>query len=469
MDKKPWLKNWRIERTLGQGRQGTTEVVTSIADPSQKGVLKRLNRNRDLQARTRMRREVVALETLAKEGIKVPDVLDHNTEEFADLDVTLYFVMQYIDGKSLKEAIVAQGPASLELAIEITRDLASTVAQAHKRGVLHRDLNPDNIMVRDLAKLDLVIVDYGLSFNREDDEPATRIGEPIGNRFITLPELNMPKGNRRDHRSDIASLCCVLYFCLTGEYPALLTGEDGRPIHRSSGADIAAVLKNDPRCSQVELLLDRGLAPATSMRFQSCEELIERLDAVRTPQPITLDLASLATRIESDLTTSDRISQVHRFRQICMPVLGKLQRHAFGAANKLHPTFQIMLAGGRGVVARLPTDIDEVLGDAHVIVRLVSRNLSCRVGVVVGSRGAQCVLMRCVVRPSDSGCAQRLGGHPGLGLTTPNEQLIVPWNEVLWFDPFTLPTDSELTGFLDGAIAMALEALKSHVLTDLKG
>lgn len=226
--KQPWADNWMIAEPLGQGGQGTTKIVRSLKETGKRGVLKILNKNRSQKARGRMRREVVSLDVLAKEGVKVPHVYESNLDLFDDPSVTLYFVMELIPGKQLTKVIEENSRLSLDKAAAYTIDLAATVAAAHKQDVLHRDLKPDNIIVRDFDKSDLVIVDYGLSYNEEDEEgpDLTNTSEGMRNRLRALPELNALGGDRKDKRSDITALAAILYYCLTGHGPGQL--RDGK-------------------------------------------------------------------------------------------------------------------------------------------------------------------------------------------------------------------------------------------------
>jgi serine/threonine protein kinase len=207
---------WEIKQELGRGGQGKTSLVGSKDGSGQQGVFKTLNRGRSVQARGRMYREMVSLDTSAKAQIKVPQVLESNIGEYADENVELYFVMEYIPGKTLKDEITARGRLPLEKAVAVAMDLCQIVAAVHRNDVLHRDLKPDNIVVRNFDTPDLVIVDYGLLYLKEDAaQDLTHSDEQFRNRFLALPETNTPGGDRRDKRSDITAVCAVLYYCIT--------------------------------------------------------------------------------------------------------------------------------------------------------------------------------------------------------------------------------------------------------------
>jgi eukaryotic-like serine/threonine-protein kinase len=280
--KYPWSNSWEVIRKLGKGGQGETFLVESISDPKRVGVLKSLRNNRNEQARSRIRMEVSNLEALSFRRIKVPSVFWSNVDRFKEEGVPLYFVMQYIEGRTLDEIVRKDGPVSLDRAGAMILDLGKTMAAAHDEGVFHRDLKPANIIVRNAEIADLVVVDYGLSFNSEDyGETLTRTGEQFRNEFLALGESNTPGGNKRDPRIDVTALCAVLYFCLTGQFPGQILDGRARPPHRRDGVhSVRHHISHDHRCDQVEMLFDRGFAPDIERRFQTCSELTTRIQNV---------------------------------------------------------------------------------------------------------------------------------------------------------------------------------------------
>src|SRR5262249_40072840 len=88
------------------------------------------------------------------------------------------------------------------------------------------------------------------------------------------------EGDRRDKRSDIAAICAVFYYCLTGGIPGQLLDGKGLPPHKREKQSVRQALTADPRCEQVELLLDRGFAVEMENRFQAVDELAGRLKGV---------------------------------------------------------------------------------------------------------------------------------------------------------------------------------------------
>ena len=137
---------------------------------------------------------------------------------------TLYYVMPYVTGESLRERIRRERQLPLEAAIAIAREAADALAYAHEQGIIHRDIKPENIL---LSAGHAMIADFGVAraIDLAHVRQLTRKG------FVTpgTPAYMSPEqliGDRPiDQRSDIYSLGCVLYEMLTGKPP--FAGEDG--------------------------------------------------------------------------------------------------------------------------------------------------------------------------------------------------------------------------------------------------
>lgn len=138
-----------------------------------------------------------------------------------------YMVMDFIEGKTLSQYIKENERLSLEETIDFATQLCDGLSHAHARGILHRDFKSNNIMLVPLetGQFNLKILDFGLvkvvdQDDTEDEEDnLTKTGETIGTPAFMSPEQVMGKGV--DHRSDIYSVGCVLYHCLTGKPPFL--------------------------------------------------------------------------------------------------------------------------------------------------------------------------------------------------------------------------------------------------------
>lgn len=199
-------------------------------------------------------------------------------------DKTCYYVMELLEGESLKEIVKRDGPMSLRRAVNILEQAARGLAHAHEQNAVHRDLKPHNIMVQQLDGKDFVkVLDFGLvkAMEQDEEEQLTSTGQVLGTPQYMPPE--QAGGEVVDQRSDLYSLTGVLYFCLTGTSPygantvrkaltAALT-QTVPPVHsKRQGAPVP---------DGIDAFMQKGLAREKEDRFQSAEEFIDAmLDAV---------------------------------------------------------------------------------------------------------------------------------------------------------------------------------------------
>ena len=108
-----------------------------------------------------------------------PRVLDDNVDKFEDPSVPLFIVMEHVNGDTLSKLVIGGEPLTLEASVEIGLDICRSLAAAHEADVLHRDLKPANLVVRTMTPPTVAIVDFGLSFNKTDEEGLTQVGELI--------------------------------------------------------------------------------------------------------------------------------------------------------------------------------------------------------------------------------------------------------------------------------------------------
>ncbi|NES03267.1 MAG: protein kinase, partial [Okeania sp. SIO2F4] len=186
--KRPWDEKWEVIAKIGKGGQGETSLVKPKNDSFPPGnyVLKILNycHQKDDERRARMSREVNNLKTFRNPGI--PELIDSNYEFFEDLNILLYMVTEFIEGNTLEKFIIEKGGIDVFDAVKFTVKLLDIVEYCHQRDVVHRDIKPDNIIVRNDSLTTPVLIDFGLSFNKEDDTNLTPTGQDVGNRFLFL-------------------------------------------------------------------------------------------------------------------------------------------------------------------------------------------------------------------------------------------------------------------------------------------
>src|SRR5436189_5292971 len=126
---------------------------------------------------------------------------------------TYYIAMEYLDGRTLKELIVARGPAPVNVAIDYARQILAALRFAHRNGLVHRDIKPHNVLVD--AEGRLKVTDFGIA--RAGASQMTEAGSIIGTAQYLSPE--QAKGAPVDQTSDLYSVGVVLYELLTGAVP----------------------------------------------------------------------------------------------------------------------------------------------------------------------------------------------------------------------------------------------------------
>ncbi len=187
----------------------------------------------------------------------------------------LYIIMRCVDGPSLRQLLEKHHRLSVGDAARIARQVADALAYAHRLGVVHRDVKPDNILLDGTGRV--MVTDFGIAKATEAASGATLTTEGM---VIGTPQYMSPEqatGDRTDSRSDIYSLGVVLYHMLSGAPP--FDGESAQSILmkqatatptpiRSLRADVPA---------ELALVLDRMLAKDPGERFQAADELSRAL------------------------------------------------------------------------------------------------------------------------------------------------------------------------------------------------
>lgn len=127
---------------------------------------------------------------------------------------TLYYVVPFVDGGSLRDRLAREGPLSVREALAIARQIARALAEAHRRSVIHRDIKPENIL---LSGSDALLADFGIASESDTTTTGglTMTGHAVGTPAYMSPEQAIP-GEVLDGRSDIYSLACVLVEMLSG-------------------------------------------------------------------------------------------------------------------------------------------------------------------------------------------------------------------------------------------------------------
>lgn len=187
----------------------------------------------------------------------------------------LYYIMPYVEGESLYERLQRERRLSLEDALQITHDVAGALGYAHSRGVLHRDVKPENIL---LAGGHALVADFGLAraIGAADYQKLTETGVIVGTLYYMSPE-QLREDRNLDQRADIYSLGCILYEMLTGgpPYTGRSLTEVATRILRASVPSIRRLRAEVP--AAVDQAIGRALAKSAADRFATMEEFAAAL------------------------------------------------------------------------------------------------------------------------------------------------------------------------------------------------
>jgi hypothetical protein len=204
---------WRIVREAGHGGMGTVYRAADVDDGAAVAikVLRRTEALDDALASGRFAREVEVLASL--DDPRIVRYVAHGTAD----NGRPFLVEEWVEGESLGQVLDGDGLTPGEAA-RVIAAVAAGLAAAHAGGIVHRDIKPDNLLFvgGDLAQVK--IIDFGIARRGDEAFPITRTGSFVGTPGYVSPE--QARGNQvLDGRSDVFSLGCILYECLTGRPP----------------------------------------------------------------------------------------------------------------------------------------------------------------------------------------------------------------------------------------------------------
>ena len=251
-----------------------------------------------------------------------PNIVSVYDVSFGDL--IQYIVMEYIEGITLKEFIEREGSLRWNDAVHFTMQILKGLQHAHDRGIVHRDVKPQNIMV--LNDGTIKVTDFGIArFARSDQRTIT--DKAIGSVHYISPE--QARGEKTDEKADIYSVGVMLYEMLTGKLP----------FQAESAVSVAIMqLQRDPQLpSEINSSIPKGLEQITmhamqksqERRYQSASEILCDLSNFRKDPTTTFPYSyfvddaptKFVREINDDVIVTDDESNQHKEKNSLIPIL----------------------------------------------------------------------------------------------------------------------------------------------------
>jgi len=260
---------YSLERELGRGGMGIVFLARDVA-LDRPVAIKLLPPAMAAQPslRERFLREAQMAAKLSHPNI-IPIFAVDRVEDF------VFFVMAYVEGETLGHRLQSRGPVGPSDGTRLIQEVAWALAYAHLRGIVHRDIKPDNILIEQATGRSLVS-DFGIA-RLTDAAGGTAVGEVLGTAQYMSPE--QATGEAVDGRSDLYSLGVVAFYALSGRLPfdapevaALLAMHIAKP-----APQLASVTPGIP--GKLAQAVDRCLAKDPAQRFQTGEALAEAVAA----------------------------------------------------------------------------------------------------------------------------------------------------------------------------------------------
>jgi serine/threonine-protein kinase len=263
--------DYRLERELGRGGMATVYLAHDLKHKREVAV-----KVLDAEVGATLRPERFRREIHLAAGLVHPHIVP--VFDSGDAAGRLWYVMPYIRGESLRARLEREGMLPVPDVLRITREVAGALDYAHRQGVVHRDVKPENIL---LAEGQALLADFGIAratVGAADDQTRTATGLILGTPAYMSPE-QMGAQVDVDGRSDVYSLGCVLYEMLAGSRPFAGRTPFAVIASRLSGPPFPIDQLRPELPPQVGQALARALALDPAQRFDTAGALMDAVDS----------------------------------------------------------------------------------------------------------------------------------------------------------------------------------------------
>lgn len=311
---------YKVVRVVGEGGMGRVYEAQHKRLPTKRFAIKMLH--------PEFARQPEVIQRFQREAEAAASIRSPNVVDVYDVDKTAdgrpYMVGEFLEGEEFAEYLHRVGRLPAGAAVRIVRQICKALAAAHDKGVVHRDMKPENVyLTGDLSVPVAKVIDFGISKIR--DEPGsgpalTKTGMIMGTPAYMSPE--QARGERVDHRADIYAVGAILYCALTGKRPF----DRGDPT-----ATLTAVLVEDPPRPRslepsipeaLELVIQRAMAKSPADRPQTMAELDAELAPFDPGDVLPTELGSGRTGLAiANPTTATSLSRQTREISLARPTI----------------------------------------------------------------------------------------------------------------------------------------------------
>ena len=259
-----------VEKPLGEG--GFGRVFLAMHEGlKRKDVIKLLgadqSKSEDIKKRFLQEAQAIA-------KLNHPNIIE--IKDVSEAEGRPYYIMTYIQGGSLEDLLQREKKISPERAIEICKGILSALSEVHKKGIIHRDIKPDNVLLGENGEP--ILIDFGIARVEEEStqKPKTGTGMTIGTVTYMSPE--QLEGNNIDYRTDIYSVGILLYELLIGEPP--FKGSSTSLILQHTREPIPSItdrLINYLFVQNLEYIIKKACEKNADNRFSNTKEMLDSL------------------------------------------------------------------------------------------------------------------------------------------------------------------------------------------------
>jgi beta-lactam-binding protein with PASTA domain/predicted Ser/Thr protein kinase len=266
---------------------------------------------RDPQFQHRFRREAQNAAALNHPAIVAVYDTGETVSEYGPLP---YIVMEFVDGRTLRDIVKTEGPLDEERAMETMADVCAALDFSHRNGIIHRDVKPANIMINNAGAVK--VMDFGIARALADGQGVTQTAAVVGTAQYLSPE--QARGEMVDARSDVYAAGCVLYELIAGEPP--FTGDSPVAVaYQHVREDPAPPSHQNPDVSPaLDAVVLKAMSKNPANRYQSAAEmrsdLVRVLKGQRQLAPVVMTDADRDLMLDSGPTVAIRATRADRRR-----------------------------------------------------------------------------------------------------------------------------------------------------------